>query len=424
MGALILLFLGLSLLFAGFLTGIQAAFISVNKISIELKKKQGMKSAKMLAEFLEHPEKIMGSTIIGFTLMVVFYSTLISAFFTPAWGWVKNFFIESAAEYIEYIRLVFNILLATILLLFFRFTFRSIFRAKNVTLLLFFVSLAQVYVNTLQRFTDIFKGLSTWILKYLLNINVQDEKKAFARVDPEHFFLQNRDHQDENSDLNTELFEAALSLPTVKIRECLIPRKEVEAIDISTPINMVKEKFIKTKLSKLVVFDKNIDNILGYVHQRALFQNPENLTSILLPIPAVPESMNASDLISKFTRERKSIAWVVDEFGGTSGIITFEDLLEELFGDIQDEYDVDELLEKQLSEKEFLFSGRLELDYLNEKYDLNLPEEDAETLSGLIITKHESIPKAKERIIIEQFEFDILSVTETLIGTVRMKILQ
>jgi CBS domain containing-hemolysin-like protein len=224
--------------------------------------------------------------------------------------------------------------------------------------------------------------------------------------------------------LNTELFEAALSLPTVKIRECLIPRKEVEAIDISTPISQVKEKFIKTKLSKLVVFDKNIDNILGYVHQRALFQNPQNLTSILLPIPAVPESMNASDLISKFTRERKSIAWVVDEFGGTSGIITFEDLLEELFGDIQDEYDVDELLEKQLNEKEFLFSGRLELDYLNEKYDLNLPDEDAETLSGLIITKHESIPKAKERIIIDQFEFDILSVTETLIGSVRMKILQ
>lgn len=424
MGALILLFLGLSLLLAGFFTGIQAAFISVNKISIELKKKQGMKTAKILAEFLDHPEKIMGSTIIGFTLMVVLYSTLISEFFTPVWDWVKKFFISSVADYIEYIRLVFNILLATILLLFIRYTFRSIFRAKNVTLLLFFVQFAQVYAQTLQRFSDFFRETCNWILKYLLNIKVQDEKKAFARVDPEHFFLQNRDHQEDNSDLNTELFEAALSLPTVKIRECLIPRKEVEAIDISTPISQVKEKFIKTKLSKLVVFDKNIDNILGYVHQRALFQNPQNLTSILLPIPAVPESMNASDLISKFIREKRSIAWVVDEFGGTSGIITFEDLLEELFGDIQDEYDVDELLEKQLSEKEFLFSGRLELDYLNEKYDLNLPDEDAETLSGLIITKHESIPKAKERIIIDQFEFDILSVTETLIGTVRMKILQ
>jgi CBS domain containing-hemolysin-like protein len=143
-----------------------------------------------------------------------------------------------------------------------------------------------------------------------------------------------------------------------------------------------------------------------------------------LPIPAVPESMNASDLINKFTREKKSIAWVVDEFGGTSGIITFEDLLEELFGDIQDEYDTDELLEKQLNEKEFLFSGRLELDYLNEKYDLKLPDEDAETLSGLIITRHESIPKEKERIIIDHFEFDILSVSDTIIGTVRLKLLQ
>jgi CBS domain containing-hemolysin-like protein len=198
----------------------------------------------------------------------------------------------------------------------------------------------------------------------------------------------------------------------------------VEALDISTSIQLVKEKFIQTKLSKLVVYDKNIDNILGYVHQRALFQNPQNLSSILLPIPAVPESMNASDLINKFTREKKSIAWVVDEFGGTSGIITFEDLLEELFGDIQDEYDTDELLEKQLNEKEFLFSGRLELDYLNEKYDLKLPDEDAETLSGLIITRHESIPKEKERIIIDHFEFDILSVSDTIIGTVRLKLLQ
>jgi CBS domain containing-hemolysin-like protein len=198
----------------------------------------------------------------------------------------------------------------------------------------------------------------------------------------------------------------------------------VEDLDISTSIQLVKEKFIQTNLSKLVVYDKNIDNILGYVHQRALFQNPQNLSSILLPIPAVPESMNASDLINKFTREKKSIAWVVDEFGGTSGIITFEDLLEELFGDIQDEYDTDELLEKQLNEKEFLFSGRLELDYLNEKYDLKLPDEDAETLSGLIITRHESIPKEKERIIIDHFEFDILSVSDTIIGTVRLKLLQ
>jgi CBS domain containing-hemolysin-like protein len=424
MGALILLFLGLSLLLAGFFTGIQAAFISVNKISIELKKKQGMKSAKAVADFLDHPELMMGTTIIGYTLMVVLYSTLISAFFTPLWDWVKGFFTVNAEYNIEYIRLIFNILLATIILLFIRYSFRSIFRAKNVTLLLFFVSFAQFYVKALRRFFIFFNGICKWLLQYLLNIKVQDEKKPYLRVDPEHYFMQNRDHQEENTDLNTELFEAALSLPTVKIRECLIPRKEVEALDISTSIQLVKEKFIQTKLSKLVVYDKNIDNILGYVHQRALFQNPQNLSSILLPIPAVPESMNASDLINKFTREKKSIAWVVDEFGGTSGIITFEDLLEELFGDIQDEYDTDELLEKQLNEKEFLFSGRLELDYLNEKYDLKLPDEDAETLSGLIITRHESIPKEKERIIIDHFEFDILSVSDTIIGTVRLKLLQ
>jgi CBS domain containing-hemolysin-like protein len=169
------------------------------------------------------------------------------------------------------------------------------------------------------------------------------------------------------------------------------------------------------------VYEKNIDHITGYIHQLDLFKNPASLQSILLPIPAVPESMSATDLISKFTKERKSIAWVVDEFGGTAGIVTMEDVLEELFGEIQDEYDTEEFEEKQLSENEFIFSGRLELDYLEEKYGFDFGEEETETLSGYIINYYETIPQQKERIIIDDYEFDIISVSDTRIEMVKMK---
>ena len=186
-------------------------------------------------------------------------------------------------------------------------------------------------------------------------------------------------------------------------------------------IEELKKKFVETKLSKLVVFDKNIDQIKGYIHQLDLFKKPAQLQAILHPIPAVPESMSAADLISKFSRERKSIAWVVDEFGGTAGIITMEDVLEELFGEIQDEYDTEEFVEKQIAANEYIFSGRLELDYLEHKYGFEFPGQESETLSGFIIHYHETIPRQKERIIIDDYEFDIISVSDTRIEMVKMK---
>jgi CBS domain containing-hemolysin-like protein len=174
----------------------------------------------------------------------------------------------------------------------------------------------------------------------------------------------------------------------------------------------------------MVVYSGNLDNILGYVHQLDLFRKPTDIQSVLLPIPAVPESMSATDLINKFSRERKSIAWVVDEFGGTAGIVTMEDVLEEIFGDIKDEYDTEELVDKQLSENEYIFSGRIELDYINERYDFDFPENEAETLSGYIIEQYKSIPRQKERIILGRYEFDVLNVSNTRIETIKMKVLR
>jgi putative hemolysin len=273
-----------------------------------------------------------------------------------------------------------------------------------------------------QMFYPIASGLidlAEWVLKYIFNIRLDKNKEAFKRSDLKHLFHQhtNEDRQDRN----TQLMENAQELPKVKIRQCLVPRKEIIGIDSRSSVEELKKKFIETKLSKLLVFENNIDHITGYVHQLDLFKKPATIQSVLLPIPAIPESMSASDLITKFTKERKSIAWVVDEFGGTAGIITMEDVLEELFGEIQDEYDTEEFVEKQLAENEYIFSGRLELDYLEKKYGFSFPEEESETLSGYIINYYETIPRQKERIIIVDYEFDIMHVSDTRIEMVKMK---
>ncbi|HPH84198.1 MAG TPA: transporter associated domain-containing protein, partial [Ferruginibacter sp.] len=243
----------------------------------------------------------------------------------------------------------------------------------------------------------------------------------------EHFIQQSKHHdEEETSELNKELFENALSLSEVKLRECLIPRKEIEGIESHTGVEAVKNKFVETQLSKLVVYENNIDNILGYVHHLDMFKNPTNLKEVLHPIPTVPETMSATDLMNKFSKERKSIAWVIDEFGGTAGIVTMEDLLEEIFGEIEDEYDVKEsFIDKQIAGNEYIFSGRLELDFISEKYQLFFSgDEGAETLSGYIIQNNEAIPKQKERIIIGNYEFDILNVSDTRIETVKVKVLK
>jgi putative hemolysin len=412
----LVLLLGIIVLFllAGFFSGIEVAFVSANKLPIELKKKQGLRSGRILS----------GTTLIGFNLALVTYGLLIGEFLSNAWDWAEKFLDEQFVPYLQYIRLVFDTVLASAMILIFIFFNRAIFKAKNDTLLSFFAPIVDFFYGLLYPIASFFVSVSEWILKYLFNVRLQDEKEAFNRVDLEQFIQQTREQSEDNAELNTELFEAALTLPTIKIRQCLVPRKESEALDINAPIADLRQKFMDTKLSKIVVYEKNIDHIVGYVHQLSLFKQPSDIRSIVLPIPAVPESMSATDLITRFSRERKSIAWVVDEFGGTSGIITMEDLLEEIFGEIKDEYDVEEFVEKQLAEKEYIFSGRLELDYLNEKYGFDLPVNESETLSGFIITQHESIPRQRERIILDNYEFEVLNVSDTRIETVKMKVLQ
>ncbi|MBY0478089.1 MAG: hemolysin family protein [Chitinophagaceae bacterium] len=415
----LLISIGGCILLSGFFAGLDAGFGSLNRFSVELKKKQGLTSGRILSGFIEQQSRFIGAVLVGVNLTMVLYVLLMTHFLDPLWKQMPTV-IQSS-----WLRIIIEILLTASIILLVQFIFKASFRAKSTAVLSFFARTIQFFYSLFSPVATLFVNVAEWILKYLFDVRVNEKKEAFSRIDMEHFIQQSKDNSEESQDLNTDLFENALSLPGVKVRECLIPRKEIIGVEAGTSIEELKQKFIETKLSKLIVYEGNIDNILGYVHQLDLFKKPADVKSILLPIPAVPESMGITDLINQFTRERKSIAWVVDEFGGTSGVVTMEDLLEEIFGEIQDEYDTEEFVEKQIAEGEFIFSGRLELDYLTEKYNLEFKEEtDAETLSGYIVEHHETIPKAKERIIIDDYEFDVLTVNETRIETVKMKLLR
>ena len=417
-----------SLLLIGFFSGIEIAFVSANKLSIELNRKQGTYSGKIWGAYSDKPTRFIGTTLVGLNIVMVIYGLLIGNMLLPAWNKLAANLPPAASEYVKYIKLIFETVLSTLILLFVEFMFKAFFRARNNEILSFSIVsyVASFFYWLLASASAFFVNIAEWILKHLFDVKINEKKEIFSKIDLENFIQQSKSHEEEDSsEINKELFENALSLSEIKLRECLIPRREIEGVDSTTSIEEVKNKFIHTQLSKLVVYENNIDSIIGYIHQLDLFKNPATVKEVLLPIPTVPESMSATDLMNKFSKERKSIAWVIDEFGGTAGIVTMEDILEEIFGDIKDEYDTEEFVDKQLSSNEFIFSGRLELDFITEKYKLHFPEEEgAETLSGYIIQNNESIPKQKDRIIFGNYEFDILNVSDTRIETVKVKVLK
>lgn len=422
MDVLVIVAIGVAIFFIAFFSGIEAAFTTANRLGIELRKKQGSSSAILLSRLFEEPSKFIATVITGLNFFLVVFILLVSNFWNQL---LNNSGITQSL--ILPVRLVLEILLSVIVVIMLgQFIPRAVFRTKSDSLLIFSArsGLLGILHDIFNPVSELFIRLSRWMLTIVFDTRIDRKKEPISRYDLEYFFQQTREYSEEKQEMNTDLFEAALSLHKVKVRECLVPRKEIEGVLLNTGIDEVRLKFVSTRLSKLVVYDGNIDQIVGYVHQLDLFRNPASVKDILLPIPAIPESMSATDLISKLSRERKSIAWVVDEFGGTSGIVTMEDMLEEIFGDIRDEYDVEEFEERKLSDKEFVLAGRLELDYLVRKYGFEFPDETSETLSGFIIHQYEAIPKLKERIIINDYEFEVLHVSDTRIEMVRMKILK
>jgi CBS domain containing-hemolysin-like protein len=381
---------------------------------LELKKKQGSRSGKIIAGFLEAPTQFIGTCLIGLNISLVVFGILFEELLhTHIWS---LFGLGDGAI------LVGNTIVSTFVILFIgELVPKAMFKARAASLINTFAPLAQFFHVLFKPLTVLLVNTAQWVLSNLFQVKMVYKKEAFTKVDLAHFVQQTNAHQ-EQQELNTDLFENALSLPDIKVRKCLVPRTEIVGVEIQTPLEEVKALFIETKLSKLIVYNDTLDNIVGYIHQLDLFKKPKDIKAIMHPILLVTESMNAADLINLFSKKRKSIAWVVDEFGGTAGIVTMEDVLEEIFGEINDEYDEQEFLEKKLSANEYLFSGRLELDYLYEKYGIDFAVDSAETLSGYLIHKHEAIPKVREVIHLSHFDAEILLVSDTRIEKVKLTI--
>jgi CBS domain containing-hemolysin-like protein len=403
-----------SLVFIGFFSGYEIGFVSANRLSLELKKKNGDPSGQIIAEFLEAPTQFIGTCLIGLNISLVVFGIMFEEMLEK---YIWHFYSLEG-----YAILFGNTVLSTMVILFIgELIPKAIFKARASSMISRFAYLAKFFHLLFSPLTKILVSIAQWVVSVLFQVKVLNKKEAFSKVDLAHFVQQSIENPDQQ-DLNTDLFENALSLPEIKIRECLVPRTEIIGVEINTSIEELSKEFIETKLSKLIVYDETLDTIVGYVHQLDLFKKPKNIASIIHPILLVPESMSAADLINLFSKKRKSIAWVVDEFGGTAGIVTMEDVLEEIFGEIDDEYDEQEFIEKKLSNKEYIFSGRLELDYLTEKYGIDFAAENSETLSGYLIQHHETIPKLRTLIHLAHFDAEIIAVSATRIEKVKIKL--
>jgi CBS domain containing-hemolysin-like protein len=421
MGTLIIFGIILSFLASCLFAGIEVGFVSLNRITVELRKKQKSGSAQKLSSYLDEPSRFIGAMLTGLIIFLTIYGLLVDQLLEPVWIALSVNLSDELNPLLLFIRILFDHMIAAVLILISYFFFRAVFRSKADTLMFFLTPVIGFFYQWLDPIAQQLVTMAEWLLKNLLSVKIRKTRKNFNRLELDHFIQIREDQEAGSGEINKELFEAALTLPFVKIRQCLIPRKEIEAVSKDATIAVLKNKFTETRLSRLVVYQGDIDHIIGYVHQIALFRNPASIEQAMLPISAVPESMTATDLMNRFIRERKSMAWVVDEFGGTAGIITMEDLLEELFGEIRDEYDTEELIEREIGEGHYEFSGRIEIDLLNEKYGFQLTSGESETLSGYIILHHESIPHVKEHVIIGQYEFEILEVSDNKIGLIRMQ---
>lgn len=403
-----------SIILIGFFSGYEIGFVSANRLSLELKKKQGSRSGKIIAGFLEAPTQFIGTCLIGVNISLVVFGILFEELLhTQIWS---RFGLSDGAI------LVGNTLVSTFVILFIgELVPKAIFKARAASMINTFAPFAQFFHILFKPLTVVLVNTAQWVLSNVLQVKMVYKKEAFTKVDLAHF-IQQTNTQQEQQELNTDLFENALSLPDIKVRKCLVPRTEIVGVEMQTSLEEVKAVFIETKLSKLIVYNETLDNIVGYIHQLDLFKKPKDIKAILHPIILVTESMNAADLINLFSKKRKSIAWVVDEFGGTAGIVTMEDVLEEIFGEINDEYDEQEFVEKKIAANEYIFSGRLELDYLYEKYGIDFAADNAETLSGYLIHKHEAIPKVREVIRLSHFDAEILQVSDTRIEKVKLRV--
>jgi putative hemolysin len=403
---------------SAFFAGMEIAFISANKLLIELKNKQGSIPARILSPFVNNPSKFISTTLVGNNIGLVIYGIYMAGFLNPhiqAWipGTHENTFL---------LLFLSSIISTAIVLVTGEFLPKVLFRLNPDIILRV---LAVPFLITYYLFWPLVHFI-TWLAELILNklfrLNFSENTPVFSRVDLDQYVSESAEDLDDDADVDTEMFRNALDFANVRVRDCMTPRTEIISINLSATVDDLYQKFVTTGLSKIMVHQGNSDHIIGYVHHKDIFKKPQSIRSILIPIEITTETMPANELLNQFTRTHKSLALVVDELGVTAGVVTIEDIMEEIFGEIEDEHDVDQLTEKQINENTFLLSAHLEVDYLNDKYDLNIPEGEYHTLGGYIFALHESIPTRGEVIVIDNFTFTIISITNTRINEVKLEI--
>ncbi len=407
----------ISLLFSAFFSGIEIAFVSANKLQLELDKSKEKFSSKMIAFFSKNESDFITTMLVGNNIALVVYGIVMTQILTPK----LELFLSS-----DFLLLLMQTVIATfVVLVTAEFLPKAIFRIfPNQILNIFSIPICVLFIF-LRPAAILMLKIANFVLKYLLKQDIAQDKQVFGKTDLDDFLSNVRPSEDiEDARVEVEMLQNALDLSEKRVRECMIPRTEIIAIDILSSLEEVNAKFIETKLSKLLVFKGNIDKVIGYIHSYDLFKNPKNLKSILLPLPFVPESMKAMELLNQFIDSNKGVAVVLDEFGGTAGMITIEDVTEEIVGEIVDEHDIDELDSQQINGTTFVLPGRSYVEDINRKYNLALPESDEyETISGLLLDYLEKIPEQGDVIEFKDYHFTIINVNETTIQKVELSCL-
>ncbi len=407
---MLLLIIFIFLVLSAFFSGSEIAFLSASKLGVEIKRDKGSKRGAILASFYDKPKWFIATMLVGNNIALVVFTYFMTKWLEPS---IIGFFGEGISL------LLITFIITVVVLIFGEFLPKTFFRlyANDVLYflafpLLFFKAILSLPTWITTKFTDV-------ILKYIFRKPIDTTDLALTRMDLEDYIEDTLD--DENENVDKDILTNALNLHNLKVRDCMIPRTEITEIDIKSSIEELKNTFKLSGYSRILISDGDIENILGYVHHQQLLENPDSVERLVLDIPFVPEAMNVKDLMLRFIKNGTNISCVVDEFGGTAGIITLEDILEEIFGEIADEHDDEEFVELAISDNEYLFSGRLEIDYLNEKYEtLKLPEGDYQTLSGYIVMTSGNIPEEGAEIELDGFKFILDMVSDTKIETVRV----
>lgn len=404
-----------SLVLSAMFSGVEIAFISADKLHIELQKEKGSATGKILSGYTRRPAMFIGTMLVGNTLTLTIFGLYMTKLLTPYLMWhISN----------EGLLMTVQVIISTVVVLITaEFPPKSLFMINPNRMLQFFAWPVTIIYYLMFPMVWVIVKLSKLVIVHVLKWEYSEDKPVFGLTDLNNYIVNlvsKANDSESEVEIDEKIFTNALDFKSVKVRECMIPRIEIVAVDYEDGVEVLRKEFIKSGYSKILIYKESIDNIIGYCHSSQLFKKPESIDKILTSVIIVPETQLANELLITMIKERKSIALVVDEFGGTSGIVTMEDVIEEIFGEIMDEHDDDELIEQMIDEHTYIFSGRHEVDYINEKYDFGIPEGEYETIGGFILSMYQDIPKVNQVISSENFIFTIKSMQGTRIDKVRI----